>query len=128
MNFFSYAGAVPGLIFTRSWEGKQPGRLNQTGQTGQGIQYHVPSCQVPVGELAWGEGSRNLWMRGALGGESCSVHFAVCFVYSPYQYYCRYCSLRLLFCYTALILIHEFYAIFFPFSSPPIMVCVARFW
>jgi len=28
--------------------------LTQTGQTKQGIGYHVPSCWVPVGKLASG--------------------------------------------------------------------------
>jgi len=43
-------------------------------------------------------GSHGLGVHRAWDGESCSVHFAVCFVYSPYQYYCHYCSLCLLFC------------------------------
>jgi len=38
------------LIFTRSQEGTQVGRLTQTVQTKQGVWYHVLSCWVPVGE------------------------------------------------------------------------------
>jgi len=42
-----------GLSFTRSQEGTQLGGLTQTGQTEQGIWYHVPSCWVlSGGELA----------------------------------------------------------------------------
>ena len=44
-----------GLIFTRSQEGTQPGWLTQTGQTKQGIQYHVLSCSVLSGEAGWRE-------------------------------------------------------------------------
>jgi len=45
------------------------------------------------GRRSRGSGART----GRRGGESYSVHFTVCFVYSPYQYCCCYCSLRLLF-------------------------------
>jgi len=38
-----------GLIFTRSYEGTQP------GQTEHGIRYHVPPCWVLGGELAGGK-------------------------------------------------------------------------
>jgi len=41
--------ARTGLIFTRSQEGTQPGRLTQPGQTEQGIPYHVLPCWVLVG-------------------------------------------------------------------------------
>ena len=44
-----------GQVFTRSQEGTQTGRLTRTSQTKQGIRYHVPSCWVPVGELARGK-------------------------------------------------------------------------
>jgi len=91
--------ARTGLIFTRSREGTQPGRLTQPGQTEQGVRHHVPLCWVPGwgGGAGRGEGSRGSGAGGALGGERGSVHFAVCFVYSPYQYCCCYCSLHLLF-------------------------------
>ena len=39
--------------------------LTQTGQTKQGTRYHVPSCWVPVGELA--EGGRESRLGTALG-------------------------------------------------------------
>jgi len=86
------------LIFTRSQEGTQPGQLTQTGQTKQGIQYHVPSCWIPVGGAGQGEVSHSSGAHGASGGESCSVYFAICFVYSPDLYSCCYCWLHLLFC------------------------------
>ena len=106
------------LIFTRIQEGTQSGRLTQPDQTKQDIRYHVLSCWVP-GEGSWrGEGSGcSSGACGALGGESCSVHFAVCFVYSPYLYCLCYCSLRLLFCQTAHIPTHEILP--FSFHSPP---------
>ena len=71
--------ARTGLIFTRSQEGTQPDRPTQTGQTEQGIRYHVPPCWVPGGGAGWGEGSYGSGACGAPGGESCSVHFTVLF-------------------------------------------------
>jgi len=89
------------LIFTRSQEGTQSGELTQTGQTEQGIRYRVPSCWVP-GRGSWaggeGESSCGSGACGASGGESCSLHFAICFIYSSYQYCCCYCLFPLLFC------------------------------
>jgi len=90
--------ARKGLIFIRSQKGTQPGWLTQTGQTQQGIRYHVPSCLVPVGELAGGKWVAAPEVCGALGNKSYSVHFAAFFVSSAYQYYCCYCLLHLLFC------------------------------
>jgi len=49
------------------------------------------------GELGGGK-SVKAQEHAAAGGESHSVHSAICFVYSPYQYCCCYCSLCLLFC------------------------------
>jgi len=60
--------ARTGLMFTRSQEGTQLGWLTQTGQTEQGIQYHVPSCWVLVGELAGGK---------AVTARECAGHRAV---------------------------------------------------
>ena len=67
-----------GLIFIRCQEGTQPGWLTQTGQTKQGIQYHVPSCWVPRGGADWGEVNHSSGVSWALGGESCSVHIQFC--------------------------------------------------
>jgi len=46
--------ARAGLIFIRSQEGTQPDGLTQTGQIKQSVQYHVPSCWVPVGGAGQG--------------------------------------------------------------------------
>jgi len=98
-NHYVLGSVRTGLNFTRSQEGTQLGWLIQTGQTKQGIRYHVPSCWVPCGELA-GVGS-------LVASRECTGHRAVrvalcistvCFVYSPYQYCCCYSSLHLLFC------------------------------
>ena len=66
------------MIFTRSQEGTQPGRLTQTGQTKQSIGGHVPSCWVlgAGGGREVGRGSR---AHRAPDGESYSVHFTVLF-------------------------------------------------
>jgi len=85
--------ARTGLIFTRSQEGTKPCGLTQTGQTKQGIRYHVLSYWILGGVTGWGEVNSGLGACKSSGGESCSVHFAVCFVNSSYQYYCCYCSL-----------------------------------
>jgi len=63
--------------------------------------YSIP-CAVMLGS-GWGElgGGNSLTARGraaAAGGESCSLHSAVCVVYSLYLYRCCYCSLCLLLC------------------------------
>ena len=50
--------ARTGLIFTRSQEGTQPGRLTQPGQTEQGIPHHVPSRWVLAGGT-WAAGSQS---------------------------------------------------------------------
>jgi len=111
--------ARTGLILTRSQEGTQPSRLTQPGQTGQGIRYHVLSCWVLLGgERGGGKSVAALEARAAVGSETCSVHSAVCFVCSPYQYCCCYFSLCLLFCYTALIPTRQFFACFLLLSSP----------
>ena len=92
--------ARTGLIFTRTQEGTQLGRLTQPGQTEQGIPYHVPSCWVPVGG-SWVAGSHS-WLGSArrrlVVGEGGSLGCAVCVVFSPYLYRCCSCSLCLLFC------------------------------
>jgi len=82
-----------GLIFNRSQEGPWVGWLTQSSQTKWGIQYCVMSCSVLSREAGLGEDHHGLGVRWARRGESCSAHFVVCFVYSPYQYYCL-----LLFC------------------------------
>ena len=73
------SSARTGLIFTRSQEGTQPGRLTQTGQTKQGIPYHGPSYWVLGEGPGQGEVSGGLGAWGARGGENCSVHFTVLF-------------------------------------------------
>jgi len=82
----------------------------------------VPSCWVLVGGGELGSG-KSVAARGrtaaVVGGESGSLCSAVCVVYSPYLYRCCSCSLCLLFCETAFILTHEFFACFFPFPSTP---------
>jgi len=60
------------LIFSRSQEGTQPGRLTQPGQTEQGIGFHVPSCWVLV-EGSWVAGRQSQLRSGkALIFWSCS--------------------------------------------------------
>ena len=55
----------------------------------------LAGCQLG----SWpGKDGRGLGVHGAPGGKICSGDFSVCFVYSPYQYCCCYCSLHLLFC------------------------------
>ena len=69
-----------GLIFTRSQEGTQKGRLTQTGQTDWSIRYHVPLCSVLSGGAGQGEVNSGSGARWSSGGESCSVHFAVWYI------------------------------------------------
>ena len=78
--------------------GDTAGPADQTGQTKQGIRYHMTSCLVLKGGAGWEEVNSSSGERWASGGERCSMHSTVCFVYSSYQYYCCYCSFPLLFC------------------------------
>ena len=102
------------LIFTRSQEATQPGGLTQAGQaTGCLI-----SCASMLGSSGRGEASRGSGAQGAPGSESCSLHFAVCFVYSPYQYCCCYCLLFFC-CSVTLPLSRPTGFLPFSFHSPP---------
>ena len=74
------------------------GRTDPNWPNRQSVRYHVPSCLVLGGGAGGGEVSCCLGACWASGSESCSVYFAVCFVYSPYQYSCCRCLLPLLFC------------------------------
>jgi len=69
--------AMTGLIFTRRQKGTQPGWPNWPKK----MEYSIP-CKVMLGG---GAGRREVksgsGVRRASDSESCSVHFAVCFVY-----------------------------------------------
>ena len=109
--------ARTGLIFTEA-------RKDTAGQTDPNwpdrTGYSIP-CAAMLGAgggAGQGEGGPGLGARRAQGSESCSVHFAVCFVYSSYQY-CCYCSLHLLLLLNCPDPDPRVFAFFFPFSSPP---------
>ena len=90
-----------------------PKRLNKTG-------YLIP-CAVMLcsgGGAVWGEVSHGSGARRASCGGSRSVHLAICFVYSSYQYYYCFYSLHFLFCWTALIPTHEFLPFFLSILIP----------
>ena len=106
------------LIFTRNQEETQPGRLTETGQTKQGIKYHVLLCRIPVGELGRG---RELWLGSVWGTRRweflCAFHCLFCI-------FSLSVLLLLLFPLFAVLLKCPcpnpwVFAFFFPFSSPP---------
>ena len=87
-----------GIIFTRSREGTQLGRLTQNGQTNEVFDTMWHHAGFWLGELG---GRKAVAARERTG--HWVVRVALCistvgFVYSPYQYYCCYCLLCLLFC------------------------------
>jgi len=108
---------MTGLIFTRSQEGTQPAGLIQTGQTEQGILYHVLSCWVLAGG-SWAVGrqsglgsARQQAVRAAL----CVLLFVlciplICIVVVPVPFVC--CSVKLPLCQPTSFCL-------FPFHSPP---------
>ena len=64
-------------------EGTQPGGLTPSGQTEQGIPYHVPPCWVPVGGSGAGGNSLVAQESSVVVRESgalCVVWFVLCFL------------------------------------------------
>ena len=108
------------LIFTGIQEGAQPGGLTPSGQTEQGIPYHVLSCWVPV-RGSWAAGTHlrlgSAQLRSS-PGEQLSGLYGLCCVFSLSV------SVLLLFPLFAVLLNFPYpdplvSACFFPFSSAP---------
>jgi len=105
-----------GVNFHQEPGGNTAGQADPTWPNRAG--YSIP-CAIMPGSGWGGAGQQELTcslQRCRAARMALSVP-AVCVVYSPYLYRCCYCSLCLLFCQTALIPTHRFFACFFPFSS-----------
>jgi len=101
--YFEY-GHSPGFGQDRVNFHQKPGgnTVRQTDPNWPNKAGYLTPCALMLGseQGSWlgGRSGRSLGAHTALGSESYFVHFAICFVYSPYQYCCNYCSLGLLFC------------------------------
>jgi len=104
------------LIFTGIQEGAQPGGLTPSGQTEQGIPYHVLSYWVPGGES---------WAAGTHSRLGSTPHR-----FGPGERLCGLCGLCCVFSLTvSLLFLFPLFAVLLncPYPHPPVSACFFPF-